>query len=362
MRIRRISGESWIRGRLPEGCRLCRLGAKMVLFVSGLCPLRCWYCPVSRDRFRREVTYADELLVQSDEDVILEARAIGARGTGVTGGDPLFVADKTVHYIDLLKGEFGPSHHIHLYTAIPDPVALRRVAEAGLDELRLHPVEYMWTRMEGSKYERFLKEALDLGLTVGLEIPAIPGRGREIAKLVEFADSLGLSFVNVNELELSDSNAGALLARGLSTKSDIDYGIAGSEEAAREAARLTKGLSITFHYCSAYYKGAVQMRNRLRRRARRVARPYELPTGDGTILFGVLVTPRVGEALEILAAEGVPPELYEVRGGEIVLAPWVLLELWKRLPGEGYLMEAYPTEDRMVVEQVPVEALEGEEV
>ena len=361
MRIRRISGESWIRGRLPVGCRLCRLGAKMVLFVSGLCPLRCWYCPVSRDRFRRDVTFADELRVHSDEDVLLEARSIGARGTGVTGGDPLFVVEKTVHYIELLKGEFGPSHHIHLYTAIPDLGALRRVADAGLDELRLHPVEYAWTRM-GGRYEEFLREALDLGLTVGLEIPAIPGRGREIARLIEFADSLGLSFVNMNELELSDSNAEALLARGLRTKSDVDYGIEGSEEAAREAVKLTRGLSITVHYCSAYYKGAVQMRNRLRRRARRVARPFELPTEDGTLLFGVLVTPRVGEALRVLEEEGVPRELYEVRGMEIVLAPWVLLELWRRLPGEGYLVEAYPTEDRMVVEQVPVEALEGEEV
>jgi hypothetical protein len=92
----------------------------MVLLVTGKCDMSCYYCPLSEGKKNRDVTYANELLVKSDADILAEAEAIGARGTGITGGDPLQVMDRTTHYITLLKERFGVSHHIHLYTATVD--------------------------------------------------------------------------------------------------------------------------------------------------------------------------------------------------------------------------------------------------
>src|SRR3990172_2095039 len=37
-------------GSLPVGCRQCTDGAKMVLFVTGLCSFHCFYCPVSDEK------------------------------------------------------------------------------------------------------------------------------------------------------------------------------------------------------------------------------------------------------------------------------------------------------------------------
>ncbi len=90
--------------RLSRGCRLCRKGAKMVLLVTGKCGESCYYCPLSEAKKGKDVVYANELLVGGDEDVVREAEAIGAKGTGITGGDPLLVMDRTVRYIRLLRG------------------------------------------------------------------------------------------------------------------------------------------------------------------------------------------------------------------------------------------------------------------
>ena len=61
---------SLIQGTLPTGCVQCTEGAKMVLFVTGLCSFHCFYCPVSDEKMYRDVVFADEKRVESDADVL----------------------------------------------------------------------------------------------------------------------------------------------------------------------------------------------------------------------------------------------------------------------------------------------------
>jgi len=138
---------------LSEGCLCCREGAKMVLFVTGLCGKDCFFCPLSESRKNQDVIFANERRVSSDTDVLNEARSMNAQGTGITGGEPLLKPDSVLHYISLLKENFGDGHHIHMYSATaPNDEILRRLAEAGLDEIRFHPPIELWDKLSESLY------------------------------------------------------------------------------------------------------------------------------------------------------------------------------------------------------------------
>jgi pyruvate formate-lyase activating enzyme-like uncharacterized protein len=126
-------------GDLAQGCRLCEKGAKLVLFVTGLCGRGCVFCPLSEKRRDRDVAWANEREVLGADDIIEEALRMNALGAGITGGDPLLKMEKTFGYISLLKKRFGGEFHIHLYTATPaSQENLRMLRETGLDEIRFH--------------------------------------------------------------------------------------------------------------------------------------------------------------------------------------------------------------------------------
>ena len=76
-------------GTIPRGCQLCVRGEKLVMFVTGLCPRNCSYCPISDKKHQHDVTYANEWPTADINDIIEEARLTEAKGAGFTGGDPM---------------------------------------------------------------------------------------------------------------------------------------------------------------------------------------------------------------------------------------------------------------------------------
>ncbi|HLY77214.1 MAG TPA: radical SAM protein [Thermoplasmata archaeon] len=349
------------RGNLSPGCEQCREGKKLVLFVTGLCRFRCFYCPVSERRNQLDVVYANERLVRTDLDVLAEAHAIGAAGTGITGGDPLGVIDRTVHYVELLKREFGPSHHIHLYTHEPNADKLRRLAAAGLDEFRLHIPHYLWGALDGhgSAYRDILTAAPAWGLRRGVEIPVLPEKEKELRRLLRALDRLHLDFINLNEMEFSATNESALRGRGYRVDAWNGWGVKGSRATAERLIREMR-LSTPLHYCSSRFKDSVQLRKRLLRRAERTAPSFADRTEDGTIVLGIveaaddLELPRVVEAIG--AVGRVPASDYRVDAARrrVELAPDRLRRFARRLGFPAFAVEVYPTEDALEVERTPL--------
>ena len=208
--------------RLSAGCHLCGEGQKMVLFVTGLCEHSCSYCPISEKKRGKDVVYANEKLVLDDSDIIFEAKAIDAGGTGITGGSPLLVLDRVLGYIKLLKDEFGKKHHIHLYTQdFADESVIGRLANAGLDEIRFHLDPDSWLSVQEHHIITLAKLAQKTDMRVGFEVPVPPGTKKELEHLIRVLDAEKISFVNLNEFEISETNWDALYELGYVPEDDL---------------------------------------------------------------------------------------------------------------------------------------------
>ncbi len=335
-----------------RGCELCWEGAKAVLFVTGRCPLyeTCPYCTISGWRRNRDLVMVDENPVSDDEDLLREIQLISALGVGITGGEPSLVVERVARYVRLLKERFGRKFHTHMYTngwGI-DERSLSLLREAGLDEIRFHS----WDRRIWNK----MKPALDEGFAVGAEMPSIPGEPWE-SKLRELAihlDRIGAGFLNLNELEFTPSNRDRLLSMGFRPRVDSEVAVMGSAEAARRVLEyIERETGIMGYYCPAMQK-EYQVRMRWYRRAQNVAREYEEPTDEGTLVYGEVEGPK--EALLYLSTK----HGGEISGGKLLMNPHTFQEIADeivRMGLTGRLVEVMPTDERKVLQIFPIDFL-----
>ncbi len=289
-KINKTKYYSYNLNNLPKGCQLCVKGSKMVMFVTGLCPRCCYYCPISDQKYKKDVIYADEWPIKSTKDMINEARLIDAEGAGFTGGDPLCRLDRTIDYIKLLKKQFGKKFHIHLYTSfdLVSKSTMIKLHKAGLDEIRFHP------ELENSKLWDKIELANQFKWDIGIEIPSIPKKLAQTKKLIDFFHDK-IDFINLNELEFADNKFSKLGEMGFKQKDSLSYGVKGSEEQALQLLTYIqkKYPKLNAHYCTAKLKDAVQLANRIKRRAKNVAKPYDMITKEGLLFRGAIYTDQL---------------------------------------------------------------------
>ena len=351
-RIVKTSANSLLLGEMPLGCKLCIKGAKVVLFVTGICQRGCFYCPLSEKRRGKDLAYVNERPISSSGDILVEARSIDALGTGITGGDPALKFHQVLRYLRFLKKNFGKLHHVHMYCCSELSAAqLRALKREGLDEIRFHT----WSVAP-------VEQALGAGLCTGVEIPVIPGYYKRIVSFLAQLNKISCDFVNLNELEFSDTNFSELRARGFRVKSTNSMAAKGSEEEAIMVLRwAAKNTDLNVHYCPSSLKDAVQLRNRLRRKARNVAKPHETITPDGLLVKGIIQGVPKEELASVqsrlLKNYGVPVELVVIdRQKNRIELHWRLAEkLAKIEPNLKFaLVEEYPTYDRLETTLIPL--------
>jgi pyruvate formate-lyase activating enzyme-like uncharacterized protein len=351
------------------GCVQCQKGSKLVLFVTGHCHWMCDYCPLSENRREVDVMFANERPCTSLDEVIEEARAMKATGTGITGGDPLMAREQSLEAIRRLKQEFGEAHHIHMYTSIPFPEhQARDFAEAGLDEIRFHLLN-----LELTKYLAIIKACEVAGIEVGIELPADPDEEERLFELLEELRHTEVTFLNLNELEITTGNQAEMELRGFNLSSEMTAGAEGSRELAIqlknrvEAAEyglpdpidssMREKYGYHLKFCTASYKDAGQLRARFRRRAGQTLAPHEQLTEDDTIMFGALYSSQTlceNDQQELIEVTGISPDWLRIDlDNERIEMPVDLAEeLSDMVNAPVAIVEVHPTHERLEVSLV----------
>ncbi len=279
--------------QLPKGCQYCVRGEKLVLFVTGICPRKCYFCPVSDEKYGKDVIYANERKIsvldqeKALEEVLSEAKVMRAKGAGITGGDPLAKLERTCVFIKRLKKEFGKNFHVHLYTSLNlvTVEALKQLHEAGLDEIRFHldlDDEKLWKKLEWAKKQ-------DFSWNVGVEVPLVVGKEKKLLKLVDFVHGK-VDFLNLNELERADNKISKLDETGMKTRDKYSYAIQESVELGLKIIEhiQKKGYDLDVHLCTAKLKDAVQLSKRIERESAGVRKKFDLVDEEGMLTRGAL--------------------------------------------------------------------------
>jgi len=220
---------------------------------------------------------------------------------------------------------------------------MRRLSEAGLDEIRFHPPLEMWGDMHGTEWEDILHIAREEGLTPAFEIPGI----RAEPEFLEFLDEGAAEFCNINEFEMSDGNYRRMQEEGFELQEGHMSAVEGSKDDSivSEMASHEK-----VYFCTSVFKDAAQHRNRLKRMAKNIRREFDEVTDDGTLVYG-----KAFADADRFEALGVPEEFYTVKSDHVEVAWWLLEEMVE--DGDldrGEIVEQYPTTDGTVVERTPV--------
>jgi len=335
--IKNLPTGSIVVGKLPKGCELCQRGRKSIIFVTGLCPRKCFYCPLSKER-RRDVFIINEKEVTELNEKILISEILksDSLGVGITGGDPLVKLDRTLFTIRVLKDYF-PDMHIHLYTTgiTLTKTILSKLEKSGLDELRIHPKPRNWRKIELA-----LKES---NMEVGAEIPALPGSVEEIKIFAEYLADIGAHFLNINELEFSETNALALLQRGYRMNDDYITAKGSRETAIRVLEWATHHLDLNIHFCPAVVKDRYQTSLRLYRKAVAIAKNYQQVTDEGLLRYLKVVTKNPEKLQQII-----PKSLLEVKENKVYTSVFFADRLIKA-GYTVYLVEESPTPQRQIL-------------
>ncbi|PLW80318.1 radical SAM protein [Candidatus Woesearchaeota archaeon] len=363
MRIKKTGFDSLKTGKLSNGCKQCVKGEKSVFFITGLCPRRCTYCPISDAKKDKDVTYINEWEIKNEKDVISEIKLCGSKGVGITGGDPLVTIQRTADYIKLLKDTFGKKFHIHLYTSLDlvNKDYLNKLYEAGLDEIRFHPdfnKETQWER---------LKLASIYDWKIVIEIPAIPKDLEKIKKLLD-KTSKYIDYLNLNELEVAD-NSFSKTGKEYETIDDVSYAVKGSKETALEIMEYANKLGISnVHFCTAKLKDSHQLAKRIKKRAKNVKLKTDKLTREGMLIRGAVyfkelqhkkVTKsdieKAKKIYDLMVSLGVKEKklFLDEDFARVITTPKILkkhLDELKKKKYKAYIIEEYPTKDAFPIE------------
>jgi pyruvate formate-lyase activating enzyme-like uncharacterized protein len=193
-------------GPLSPGCRLCGTPAGVFHFINRACTRTCSFCPEDRTKNPDLPPWTDGLWFEKDEDFLRFVETFQIRSVGFTGGEPLLTPDRLISRIRTVKERAGGDGMItRIYTNgdLADEGLLRRLREAGLDEIRINIAARGYDLEPVARARGFIP-------VVTIEIPAIPEDVETVKAALLRLDAAGVDYVNLIQLEATRDNFGAL--------------------------------------------------------------------------------------------------------------------------------------------------------
>lgn len=282
--------------QLSPGCRLCTQGAWSCLFVNGICNGRCFYCPAEQTRKGEPTT--NTLHFPVARDFVEYMASFQIPGVGFSGGEPLLTLDRTLQYLDRVKKRFGDEVHAWMYTngMLLTHDKLKQLQDAGLNEIRFD--------ISADQYS-LDKVAMAVGriATVTIEIPAVPEDKDILRDAMLRMNDLGVDFLNLHQLRLTNYNRANLAARPYTFLHGPKVTVLESELTALEMLQfaIERTLRTGVNYCSFIYRHRYQSMGARRRAAMVVRKPHETVTNSGHLRNLTITAPA--ERLEKLVAQ-----------------------------------------------------------
>ncbi|MEM0465845.1 MAG: radical SAM protein [Candidatus Pacearchaeota archaeon] len=276
--------KSYYLNGISNGCKYCVRGEKLVLFISGKCERNCYYCSLSKKRKNKNISWANERKISSIKDIIKEVKDSNSTSAGITGGDPFLFLNKTINYAKALKNKFRKKFHIHIYLPTKNLTEnkLKKLSKY-IEEVRFHP-DFLCNKKSDIDTEinkikiakKFWKKK-----DIGIELPMIPEKKKEILEFIlKIKNDIG--FVNLNELELSETNFEIMTKNYRFNKTG--YVIINSKNAGLWVLKNLEKFKIKLkvHLCTAELKNQYQYKNRLKLHK---MLPFGRRTKDGTVIY-----------------------------------------------------------------------------
>jgi len=329
---------------IADGCKYCIKGEKLVLFITGKCPVKCWYCSLSKKRKDIDKIWANERECKNVKDVISEVKESNATSAGITGGDPLLFFERTIRFAKALKKEFKNFHmHIYLPTLFVTKEKLQKLSKY-VDEVRFHPL--FLSRNLSEKDKNFDIEKIKLALlfwkkqNIGIEMPCFPERKKEIWEFIKKLKNY-IGFVNLNEFEISETNYD-IITKNYKLNKD-GYTIADSKKAGLWIIRQAEKekLKLKIHLCTAETKNWHQYKNRLK--LHKIYK-YGYRTPDGIVRYFAIYAKNVDKTAKELKKF---KEIYvDKNKNRIILDEKIVPGILKLKKYKIARVEEYPTFDK----------------
>ncbi len=189
--------------KYSPGCRACRLGKWLCIFLSNACNAACTDCPAPKNMPCPRSAVGNNL-----EDVLEGIKDHGFEGISFSGGEALIEFDCLLEWISSIRSSY-PNIYIWLYTngLLATKQRIQTLVHAGLDEVRFN---LSATRYQNDQVLANLESACSLAQVVAVEVPAIPSDETILLSIMPFLEELGVRYLNLHEFIPYHSSVDAL--------------------------------------------------------------------------------------------------------------------------------------------------------